>query len=128
MGSLDQLRISPTYFLNNTFRNETGFTLGIDVDVDVLELQTPLGDIGPVFHVPITADDLARVPLYENSFQIPLGAITGNEIVLNKVSAAVGNLAVAIRVDGSNYIVDQPADPTGDLPNGNECCRRRPGF
>ena len=72
MGSLDLLRISPTYFLNNTFRNETGFTLGVEVDVDVLKLQTPIGEIGPVFHLPLTADDLARVPLYESSFEIPL--------------------------------------------------------
>ncbi len=80
-----ELVVRPTYFLRNTLRNETGLSLGVSFDVDVLTLNTPFGDVGPAFHGDLDFSDLFRVPVYTHSFEIPMGAVTGDNIALENV-------------------------------------------
>ncbi len=92
-----ELVVRPTYFLHNTLRNETGLSLGVSFDVDVLTLNTPFGDVGPAFHGDLDFSNLVQVPVYTNSFEIPMGTVTGDNVVLESyflIDATVINVNV----------------------------------
>jgi hypothetical protein len=93
----NELVVRPTYFLNNTLRNETGLSLGVNFDVDILTLNTPFGNAGPAYHADLDFSNLVKFPVYTNSFEIPMSAITGDDITLENytlVGATVFNANV----------------------------------
>jgi len=46
-------------------------------------LTTPLGPAGPVFNTTLTADALAKIPLYSNDFHMDLGQIVTSPFTLD---------------------------------------------
>lgn len=81
LGSAD-LRVQPRYLLNNIVHNETGLSLGVQMDVEMLKLTSPLGSLGPAFDDRLQFE-LARMQLFKNDFSLSLGAITGRAFELD---------------------------------------------
>jgi hypothetical protein len=81
LGGAD-LRVQPTYFLNNTVYNQTGLSLGVQMDLEMLRLTSPFGSLGPAFRDHLDFE-LARMTLFENQFSLSLGAITGRAFELD---------------------------------------------
>jgi hypothetical protein len=78
------LRVQPTYLLNNTVYNETGLSLGVQMDIEMLRLNSPLGSLGPAFDDRLEFE-LARLKLFGDDFSLNLGAITGRPFELDVV-------------------------------------------
>ena len=81
LGS-SNLRVQPTYFLNNIVHNETGLRLGVQMDVEMLRLNSPFGSLGPAYKDRLDFE-LARMKLYDADFSLSLGAITGRPFELD---------------------------------------------
>jgi hypothetical protein len=91
MGTQDIVTVQPTYILENRFSNETGITLGATLNVSGLTLTSSFGDLGPAFSEPLIRDPFVHIPLYNNSFEEPLGSITPDSFTLD-VGAHLGEL------------------------------------
>jgi hypothetical protein len=81
LGSSD-LRVQPTYFLNNTVHNETGLRLDVLMNLEMLRLNSPFGSLGPAFSDQFNFE-LARMKLFDADFSLSLGAITGRPFELD---------------------------------------------
>lgn len=81
IGNVD-LRVQPTYFLNNIVHNETGLRLDVLMNLEMLRLNSPFGTLGPAFSDEVLLE-LARVKLFDAEFSLNLGAITGRPFELD---------------------------------------------
>jgi hypothetical protein len=77
--------------------------MGVSFDLDALKLVTPLGDLGPAFHKDLDFGDLARVPVYTEHFEMPLGTVAGRPFSVPKANspAAFVEGARLFRMGGS---------------------------
>lgn len=83
-GNTDTLTVQPTYLMDNRFHNETGVSLGAVLDIDVLELETPVGDFGPLYSDELQFNDLVKIPFYDEEFSVQLDAISVEPLTFNK--------------------------------------------
>jgi hypothetical protein len=107
----NNVTVQPTYILNNTFSNETGITFGAALNVSGLSLNSDFGDLGPAFSTTLSADGLLQIPLYDNSFEEPLGAITAEPFTIN-----VGERLGEINTQRYQF---EGVTPDGMTPQGN---------
>jgi hypothetical protein len=91
--------VQPTYTLDNTFSNETGITFGAAVTFSGLALTSSFGDLGPAFSQTLTADNLVHIPLYNNSFQEPLGSITADPFTIDVGASRLGQISNGFNLD-----------------------------
>ena len=110
VGSLEELRIRPTYLLENHFQNETGLSLGVVFHLQVLDVETPLGDLGPAADETLPLDGLVRVPLFrEPAFPIGLGAVTADDVVVPKSSQFLGEFPRSkLLQQGARFVGEDP--------------------
>ena len=72
------IQVTPTYLLNNTFRNETGLNVNLVIDVEALSLTGDFppfnGTLGPVYADTVTIPIFEGGELFAPQFNIPLGS------------------------------------------------------
>jgi hypothetical protein len=78
------MRVQPSYTLNNTVRNETGLSLGVQFDIEALKLTSAFGSLGPAIDERLTYE-LGRVPLFNQTFSLGLKEITTRPFELDVV-------------------------------------------
>ena len=117
--SFSSLTVQPTYMLNDTFHNETGISVGATLPVSALALTTPLGPAGPVFNTTLTADALAKIPLYTNNFNMNLGQIVTTPFTLDvtPLPSSAGLLQVSTWELGSVLASDGATSAQIDFKN-----------
>lgn len=81
-GVTNDILVQPTFVLHNQFSNETGIGLGAKIDVSALSLTSSFGDVGPAFTGTLESDALVKVPLYDNTFEVPLGSVSTDPFTL----------------------------------------------
>jgi hypothetical protein len=89
-GSSGAITVKPTYDLGATFRNETGLSLGVGLEVKGPEFTLgDLGSLGPLGSERLDLE-IARYPLFQDSFTIDAGGqITGDPFTIRKDLGAV---------------------------------------
>jgi hypothetical protein len=117
-----QITVVPQYILKNTFRNETGLDVSVQVNVDALSLSAPFipggppdgHTIGPLIQTTETIP-LARVPLplvNRDPWEISLGTVTGDAITIPKLNldyvANLGDLKFTL----AEFVGGPPEDAT----------------
>jgi len=71
----NSLTVKPTYSFDAKIHNTTGLTLGGDLEVDGLALNTPFGDVGPLPNPPPIPVFTVNIPLWENLFPVNVAPI-----------------------------------------------------
>lgn len=89
LSGSDRLAIRPTYQIDTRFFNETGISVSAVFDLDGPTLSADgLGTLGPLGEDTVSVE-LLRLPLFDESFSLAIGAIRTDRIVLDKVFPAV---------------------------------------
>ncbi len=71
-----KLTVQPRYLLGGTVRNQTGFAIGYQVDVDALEADIGIARLGPIDIARLDSDDAIRLPaFYDQSFALTERAV-----------------------------------------------------
>jgi hypothetical protein len=81
--STGAVNVQPVYQLDGTLHNETGISVGASVNLSGLELDTPLGNLGPAFSTTLTSDLLVQIPLFNQTFDENLGQIAADPFTLD---------------------------------------------
>jgi len=102
ISSFGDLKISPTYYLDNKFVNETGLSLDVTFDVTGPELTSSFGDLGPLGHQTATLN-LAQFPISTTDFSVPVNPITARTVDLQKTLLA-GSLGSQIALQSFNVL------------------------
>ncbi len=78
------IQVTPTYLLHNTFKNETGLNVNLEIHVEALSLT---GDFPPFNgSTPPAYDETFTIPIFQGGtlfapeFDIPLGSVTGGSV------------------------------------------------
>ncbi|TWT42975.1 hypothetical protein [Botrimarina hoheduenensis] len=107
-GSSSVIDVQPTYYLNNTFTNQIGLSLGVDFDIDALKLMTPVGNLGPALHKDLTFSDLARIPVGNFQFQMPMTPVHARRFVLSTVNPTTLIDGASLTLQSSQLLSSDP--------------------
>ncbi|MCC7007999.1 MAG: PEP-CTERM sorting domain-containing protein [Acidobacteria bacterium] len=76
-----QMSIKPTFYLENTFHNETGVFINGSMLVEALKLEDPV-ELGPAFRTNLDLFTLTLPPLFNESFSVNVPPITTDTLTL----------------------------------------------
>lgn len=87
LGSSDEIKVQTIFSPKGNITNETGFSIGYEVDIDALSVGTPFGSLGPIDVATLTENAAIRLPaLYRETFPIDLPNIVLDPVTFKVLS------------------------------------------